>query len=330
MGMELYHRSMLSQFQSPFGNPKRVPLALHRRAEVVDTPGAHSNVTPTQYEDSFVVDDDDEEEEDEDEEDEDEEEEEKEAEEKKRRRKHQKQLKAEDTCVKAHSKRRGAAKKPTRRGAVLQLSASSESREDHGGGEDEGDPAEEEGGPTGLTLEHEDVCRECGREDGRDLLCCDGCPAAVHLRCVGLWKVPKGTSLQGGAHRDVFDGAHVFVHLPVFNQQEIGFAASAALASSLCISTVHLCMCTCVHMCGLSWPQTPTLCYCCCCLTRESVQPIHNTYKRCHCANFAWVTHTYNSTGRYDDVGMMRMMIQQHSTGGTGTVAYENTPTTTI
>ncbi len=214
MGMELYHRSMLTQFQSPFGAcMKRRPLALHRRMEVVDTPGAHSNVTPTQYEDSFVVDDDEEEEE---------EEEEDEfvgrdcrqgptkkkttilPSKKKTTTKRKPTSKADTT---RHKKTKEGNTKPMqRRGAVLQLSASSESREQ---GDDNDDDQEEEeddahrghnahrggddeGWPTGLTLEHEDVCRECGREDDRELLLCDGCPVAVHLRCVGLWKVPKG------------------------------------------------------------------------------------------------------------------------------------------
>lgn len=118
MGMELYHRSLLTPFRSPT-MPRPPP-----RRQVVDTPGAHEGVTPTQYDGSFVVDDED----------------------------------------------QGTAGE----GERGRLAASSES----------------EGEGAGCTLEHEERCRECGR-DG-DLLLCDGCPAAVHLRCVGLWKAPKG------------------------------------------------------------------------------------------------------------------------------------------
>ena len=37
---------------------------------------------------------------------------------------------------------------------------------------------------------NEDVCRICGQ--GGTLLCCDGCPAAYRLECLGLTRVPKG------------------------------------------------------------------------------------------------------------------------------------------
>lgn len=36
---------------------------------------------------------------------------------------------------------------------------------------------------------HGSACSACG--DGGDLLCCDGCPAAVHAACVGLAEVPE-------------------------------------------------------------------------------------------------------------------------------------------
>ena len=36
---------------------------------------------------------------------------------------------------------------------------------------------------------HASVCGACG--DGGDLLCCDGCPAAVHPLCVGLEQIPE-------------------------------------------------------------------------------------------------------------------------------------------
>lgn len=129
MGMELYHRSLLTPFRSPAaaGGPTRP------RRHVVDTPGAHDGVTPTQYDASFVVDDGDE----------------------------------EGGTAGAGTTGRGG-----RTGGPL--AASSES----------------EGEGAGCTLEHEERCRQCGR-DG-DLLLCDGCPAAVHLRCVGLWRPPQG------------------------------------------------------------------------------------------------------------------------------------------
>lgn len=132
--MEIYHRSLLTPFRSPaplLGGP-RPP-----RRQVVDTPGAHQGVTPTQYDASFVVDD-------------------------------------EEEAGGTPGVGTTDAQCQARAGG--QLAASSES---------EGEAA------AGCTLEHEEQCRQCGR-DG-DLLLCDGCPAAVHLRCVGLWRVPKGT-----------------------------------------------------------------------------------------------------------------------------------------
>ena len=41
-----------------------------------------------------------------------------------------------------------------------------------------------------VQTQHEDVCGLCGK-DG-ELLCCDGCPAAFHLACVGLDAAPAG------------------------------------------------------------------------------------------------------------------------------------------
>ncbi len=40
---------------------------------------------------------------------------------------------------------------------------------------------------------HGSACAACG--DGGDLLCCDGCPTAVHPACVGLAEVPE---VRGG------------------------------------------------------------------------------------------------------------------------------------
>ncbi len=38
--------------------------------------------------------------------------------------------------------------------------------------------------------QHEEQCGLCGGEG--ELLCCDGCPAAFHLACVGLAAAPEG------------------------------------------------------------------------------------------------------------------------------------------
>lgn len=38
--------------------------------------------------------------------------------------------------------------------------------------------------------EHSDACAVCG--DRGELMLCDGCPRAVHLRCTGLEAVPPG------------------------------------------------------------------------------------------------------------------------------------------
>lgn len=127
--MELYHRSLLTPYRSPM--PAVAPI--RPRRQVVDTPGAHDRVTPTQYDTSFVVDEEEEE------------------------------------------GGTGATHQPgTRRRRQGHLAASSESEWE---------------GVEGATLHHEEQCRQCGR--GGDLLLCDGCPAAVHMRCVGLWKVPQ-------------------------------------------------------------------------------------------------------------------------------------------
>lgn len=69
-----------------------------------------------------------------------------------------------------------------------------------GGGEDEDDDYEEdsfidngqdgeEAGEEGTN--HDDECGVCGGIQGR-LLCCDGCPGAFHLPCLGLAAVPEG------------------------------------------------------------------------------------------------------------------------------------------
>jgi hypothetical protein len=36
-----------------------------------------------------------------------------------------------------------------------------------------------------------DFCYKCG--EGGELICCDGCPNAVHKQCAGMKRVPKGT-----------------------------------------------------------------------------------------------------------------------------------------
>jgi hypothetical protein len=44
----------------------------------------------------------------------------------------------------------------------------------------------------GRDYEHQDVCQECW--DGGDLLVCDLCPMAFHLECLGLAKLPSGST----------------------------------------------------------------------------------------------------------------------------------------
>ena len=38
---------------------------------------------------------------------------------------------------------------------------------------------------------NEDACKQCGL--GGELICCDGCPAVYHLKCLGLSDVPEGS-----------------------------------------------------------------------------------------------------------------------------------------
>ncbi|CAI7788272.1 unnamed protein product [Closterium sp. NIES-53] len=74
------------------------------------------------------------------------------------------------------------------------------------GGEVGGEGAEGEGG-AGERSDYSDVlCRLCG--DGGELLCCDACPATLHLPCAGLQALPGGNwfcpacrcSICGGSH----------------------------------------------------------------------------------------------------------------------------------
>ena len=51
--------------------------------------------------------------------------------------------------------------------------------------EDEDDTEEE-------VSQHDDHCTVCHRDDGQDMLLCDGCPKAFHLTCLGLTAVPDG------------------------------------------------------------------------------------------------------------------------------------------
>ena len=62
-------------------------------------------------------------------------------------------------------------------------------------GEEGPSSAERENTKTSTSFEeddpNEDVCGECGLENG-ELVCCDRCPKAYHASCIGLEEIPEG------------------------------------------------------------------------------------------------------------------------------------------
>jgi N-acetylglutamate synthase-like GNAT family acetyltransferase len=63
-------------------------------------------------------------------------------------------------------------------------------------------------GAVQMTLDwNDDLCRVC--RDGGELICCEGCPAAFHLECIGLKEVPEGDFYCPSCRCNICQQSHV-------------------------------------------------------------------------------------------------------------------------